>query len=154
VEHIHCAKVDLADGYWRMIVKASSRWNFAFVLPGPPGSPAVRLVLPSALQMGWNESPAYLCAATETAHDCAQAWIDQDTKLPPHPLQPDTQAANSPRCQTSDTNWYQMSAVYVDKRANFWKNQGEPPCMPSTAYFHCQPPRTHQGQKTQYLRRS
>jgi hypothetical protein len=112
-EHIHFAKVDLADGYWRMIVEKSSRWNFAYVLPGPPGAPT-HLVIPSALQMGWNESPAYFCAATETARDIAQAWIDQDTELPEHPMEPDTRPALPPRRQTSGKAKYQMSAVYVD----------------------------------------
>jgi hypothetical protein len=112
-EHVHFAKVDLADGYWRMIVEASSHWNVAYVLPGPPGAP-VQLVIPSALQMGWNESPAYFCAATETAHDCAPAWIDQDTTLPPHPIQPDTRPDLPARRQTSGAPRYQMSAVYVD----------------------------------------
>jgi hypothetical protein len=112
-EHIHFAKVDLADGYWRMIVEESSRWNFAYVLPGPPGAPA-RLVIPSALQMDWNESPAYFCSATETARDVAQAWTDQETDLPVHPMEPDTLPAAPPRRQTTGTDKYQMSAVYVD----------------------------------------
>jgi hypothetical protein len=34
-EEIHFAKIDLAGGYWQMIVEKSSRWNFAYVLPGP-----------------------------------------------------------------------------------------------------------------------
>jgi hypothetical protein len=88
-EEIHFSKIDLADGYWRMIVEESSRYNFAYVLPGPPGAP-IQLVIPSALQMGWNESPAYFCAATETTRDIAQAWIDQNTDLPPHPMEPFT----------------------------------------------------------------
>jgi hypothetical protein len=62
-EEIHFAKVDLADGYWRMIVEESSRYNFTYVLPGPPDVP-IQLVILSALQMGWEESPAYFCAAT------------------------------------------------------------------------------------------
>jgi hypothetical protein len=112
-EHIHFSKVDLADGYWRMIVEESSRWNFAYVLPGPPGAP-IQLVIPSALQMGWNESPAYFCSATETARDVAQAWIDRKTELPPHPMEPDTKPATAARRQTSGTSEYEMSAVYVD----------------------------------------
>jgi hypothetical protein len=50
-EHILFSKIDLADGYWRMVVEKDSRWNFAYVLPGRPGSP-LRLLIPSALQMG------------------------------------------------------------------------------------------------------
>ncbi len=112
-EHIHFSKVDLADGYWQMIVEESSRWNFAYVLPGPPGAPT-QLVIPSALQMGWNESPAYFCSATETARDVAQAWIDQKTELPTHPMEPDTHPATAARRQTGGTAEYEMSAVYVD----------------------------------------
>ena len=72
-----------------MVVGGGSCYNFAYVLPGPPGAPT-QLVIPSALQMGWNESPAYFCAATETTRDISQAWIDQDTALPPHPMEPFT----------------------------------------------------------------
>ena len=35
-EHIHFSKLDLADGYWRMIVELLARWNFAYVMPGEP----------------------------------------------------------------------------------------------------------------------
>jgi hypothetical protein len=38
-EHIMFSKIDLANGYWRMIVEKESSWNFACVLPGRPGSP-------------------------------------------------------------------------------------------------------------------
>jgi hypothetical protein len=59
------SKIDLSDGFWRMIVDRDQRWNFCYVTPDPPGS-RVRIVVPSALQMGWKESPWYFCAATET----------------------------------------------------------------------------------------
>jgi hypothetical protein len=75
-EHIHFAKMDLADGYWRMVVESKARWNFAYVMPTTPGQP-LQLVVPWALQMGWNESPAYFCATTKTVRDVAQTWIDE-----------------------------------------------------------------------------
>jgi hypothetical protein len=112
-EHIQFAKIDLADGYWRMIVEKESRYNFAYVLPGSPGSP-IRLVIPSALQMGWNESLASFCAATETTRDVAQSWINRDHPLPPHVMEPQTEPTEPPRQQTSSGHEYQMSAVYVD----------------------------------------
>jgi hypothetical protein len=112
-EHIHFTKVDLADGYWRMIVNPEERYNFAYVMPSAPGEPT-RLVIPSALQMGWNESPAYFCATTETARDVAQHWIDNGTKLPAHPLEPLTVPLQPARKQTSEGPKLQMSAVYVD----------------------------------------
>ena len=86
--------------------------NIRYVLPGPPGAPT-QLVIPSALQMGWNESPAYFCFATETAR-VAQAWINQKTELPAHPMEPDTKPAAAARQQTSGAEDYEMSAVYVD----------------------------------------
>jgi hypothetical protein len=42
------SKIDLSDGFSR----------------DPPGS-QFRIVVPSALQMGWKESPPYFCAAME-----------------------------------------------------------------------------------------
>jgi hypothetical protein len=32
--------------------------------------------MPSALQMGWVESPAYFCTASETARDVATRYIE------------------------------------------------------------------------------
>jgi len=38
-EHIHFSKLDLADGYWRMIVEEEQQWNFAYVMPSAPDKP-------------------------------------------------------------------------------------------------------------------
>ena len=48
---IYWSKYDISDGFWRMVVAEGSEWNFAYVLPQPPGEP-IKLVIPSALQMG------------------------------------------------------------------------------------------------------
>ena len=50
------SKLDLADGFWRMQVPEEHKYNFAYVLPDRPGEPT-RVVIPSALQMGWAQSP-------------------------------------------------------------------------------------------------
>jgi hypothetical protein len=99
-EHILFAKIDLANGYWRMIVGKESWWNFAYILPSWPGSP-LQLVIPSALQMSWNESLAYFCATTETICDIAQAWIDKYKPLPTHVMEPLTIPSQEPRHQMS-----------------------------------------------------
>ena len=52
---------------------AGSEWNFAYVLPQEEGKP-IKLVVPSALQMGWKESPGYFCSASETARDVAEEF--------------------------------------------------------------------------------
>jgi hypothetical protein len=109
------AKIDLSDGFWRMLVRESDKWNFAYVLPGAAGDP-LRLIIPHALQMGWTESPGYFCATTETGRDIMQALIDGGTWLPPHVFDSYMSPEVVVRRQSSpstDKPW-QMSAVYVD----------------------------------------
>jgi hypothetical protein len=112
-EHIHLSKMDLADGYWRMVVEPEARWNFAYVMPSPPDEP-IRFVIPSALQMGWNESPAYFCATTETVRDVAQQWIEDKRRLPKHPTESFTEPTLPAQRQSTIGPQHQMSAVYVD----------------------------------------
>jgi hypothetical protein len=38
-EVIGFSKIDLSDGFWRMIVEEDQKWNFCYVMPDPPGSP-------------------------------------------------------------------------------------------------------------------
>jgi hypothetical protein len=85
-QEILLSKVDLSDGFWRIIVEEAARWNFCYVMPDPPGAP-IRIVIPSALQMGWMESPQYFCTATETGRDFIQWLVDQKIDCPPHPLE-------------------------------------------------------------------
>ena len=80
-------KVDLKDGYWRMVVNANDAWNFAYVLPPANPGDDVELVIPDSLQMGWGESPPFFCAATETARDIADKNIADDVPLPEHPME-------------------------------------------------------------------
>jgi hypothetical protein len=81
-QEILLSKVDLSEGFWRIIVEEAARRNFCYVMPDPPGSP-IRIGIPSALQMGWMESPPYFCTATETGlHPMARRSED---RLPPAP---------------------------------------------------------------------
>ena len=92
-ELIYAAKWDVKDGFWRMGVEESSEWNFAYVLPQPVGAPT-QLVIPTSLQMGWVESPAYFCAATETARDVAQQYAELPLgKTPNHKFLPFTRGS-------------------------------------------------------------
>jgi hypothetical protein len=80
------SKVDLSDGFWRIIAEEVARWNFCYVMPDLPGWP-IRIVVPSALQMGWMESPQYFSTATETGRDFIQWMVRQQIDCPPHPPQ-------------------------------------------------------------------
>ena len=78
------AKWDVKDGFWRLDAEAGKEWNFAYVLPQKEGEP-VMFVVPTSLQMGWIESPGYLCAASETAHDVAEQYVKTPLgSLPTH----------------------------------------------------------------------
>ena len=82
------AKLDIKDGFWRMIVNDHDAWNFCYAIPPSDHQASldtIRIVVPNSLQMGWTESPPFFCAATETARDVIQELLH--TKLPPHPFE-------------------------------------------------------------------
>ena len=80
-------KLDITDGFWRVMCKIGQEYNFAYVLPNHPGEP-VEIVIPAALQMGWCLSPPFFCAASETARDVAASYACEPVgALPEHPLE-------------------------------------------------------------------
>jgi hypothetical protein len=91
-------KFDIKDGFWRMCVPKGQAENFCYVLPSLPGQTTddIQIVIPDALQMGWTSSPAFFCAATETARDIAD-WLRLLPSLPTHPLEQHT--LNQPKLQ-------------------------------------------------------
>ena len=71
-----------------MVVPEDDEWNFAYVLPKLHPDEPTQLVIPSSLQMGWCDSPAYFCAASETARDVAkQLAATPEGSLEEHPLE-------------------------------------------------------------------
>ena len=79
------AKLDIADGFWRIAVSDADAWNFCYVLPTliPLASlDDTEIVVPNSLQMGWCESPPLFCSASETARDIIESLLTSD--LPPH----------------------------------------------------------------------
>ena len=94
---IRLSTVNLSDGFWRLIVEPSQICNFCCVMPDPPGA-RVRIVAPSALQMGWAESPACFCAATETGWDTTEFLLQEKVELPAqHPLEKFMKPADTPK---------------------------------------------------------
>jgi hypothetical protein len=78
--HILFCKLDISNGFWRLVVQREDCFNFAYVLPQEIGKP-IQLVIPAALQMGWVESPGLFCTVTESARDLTQHLVD--TSIPP-----------------------------------------------------------------------
>lgn len=100
-----------------MVVLEAQRWNFCYVLPDKPGNP-VQLVVPSALQMGWCESPPFFCSASETARDVADEMRHQPLgSHPRHPLEewmlPPDQWPEDTLADTCE-KFLEMIEVYVD----------------------------------------
>ena len=83
------AKLDIKDGFWRMVVPEDDEYNFAYVLPQLPGDESdPQIVIPSSLQMGWKHSPPFFCAASETGRDVGEHLLHQTVgSLPPHPFE-------------------------------------------------------------------
>jgi hypothetical protein len=84
--HILFCKLDISNGFWHLIVQEEDSFNFAYVLLQKEGEP-VRIVVPSAVQMGWVESPSLFCTITESAQDLTQHLVDTNVNLPPHPFE-------------------------------------------------------------------
>jgi len=84
--HILLSKLDISDGFWRLIVQDADSYNFVYVLPQEAGEPC-QVVVPAAVQMGWVESPSHLCRVTETARDITQHCVDNLIALPHDPIE-------------------------------------------------------------------
>ena len=82
-------KVDIKDGFWRMSVNEKDAWNFCYTIPNADPATSIDdtvIVVPTALQMGWAESPPFFCAGTETARDVIDDLITSGMcELAPHP---------------------------------------------------------------------
>ena len=71
---VYLAKVDVADGFYRVWLQLADVPKLGVVLPTAPG--CVPLVaFPLALPMGWVESPPYFTVLTETACDRANDML-------------------------------------------------------------------------------
>ena len=70
---IHFSKLDIKDGFWRMVCAVVEEWNLAYILPNHPEAPT-KLVIPSDLKMGWTLSPCLFHVESETARDVAESY--------------------------------------------------------------------------------
>lgn len=93
-------KIDLSDGFWRMLVEAGKELNFVFEMPRRPHDATRHFVVPSALQMGWKNSPAYFCTATDAGRTLIRRFLAFSARSPgqhPHPLEEHTTDLTPPQ---------------------------------------------------------
>jgi len=78
------AKIDLADGYYRVPLSPAAALALAVLIPTDlPHDPTPLVALPLTLPMGWAQSPPYFCAFTETVTDLTnQATLSLHPKNP------------------------------------------------------------------------
>ena len=110
-------KLDIKDGFWRLIVSKEDAWNFSYVLPSSDKTAAlndIEIVVPTSLQMGWCESPPFFCLASETARDVIYDLVQSKVELPPHKyehkMMPDVQPLEDPPTAGEIT----LQEVFVD----------------------------------------
>lgn len=84
---VHLIKVDIADGFYRIWLNATDIPKLAVSIPNLGPTDETLVALPLSLPMGWQQSPAYFCAATETVADMANQRLHQWHKTPPHRLE-------------------------------------------------------------------
>ena len=60
-------KLDIKDGFWRLMVPTEDEYSFCYVLPQMDPEQPTQIVVPSALQMGWTGSMDFFSSASETS---------------------------------------------------------------------------------------
>ena len=83
---VFLGKIDVADGFYRIILKIGDIPKLGLVLP-PDKNGVKRVLFPTVLPMGWVESPPGFCAFTETACDLANLDLKAGKRQPPHKLE-------------------------------------------------------------------
>ena len=125
------AKIDIADGFYRVWIQIGDVPKLGVALPTSPGAEPL-VAFPLALPMGWVESPPYFTALTETACDLANqqlqngdATLRQTHRLdtvaatPPTDCEVPHRVATTYRAPTSEQTTHQRNPVaaidvYVD----------------------------------------
>ena len=84
---VQMAKIDIADGFYRIGIRPSDALKLAVLFPTRRGEEPL-VGVPLTLPMGWKESPPAFCTATETAADLANELLKDSNQLysSPHRL--------------------------------------------------------------------
>lgn len=100
---VYMAKIDIADGFYRVWLQVEDIVKLGVVLPTAPSTIPL-IAFPLALPMGWVESPPYFTTLTETVCDLANDMLSTSAARlnPRHRLEavaaktpPDTAAPQS-----------------------------------------------------------
>ena len=76
------AYLDVTDEYHRGTVKPAHVGAFAYVIPSEPGDEGVFICIDLVLTIGWEDSPKFFCACSETRMDVAHALVSSELHVP------------------------------------------------------------------------
>ena len=78
--------IDIADGFWHLVISHLQAWNFCYVLPDADGWHVslgeTELVVPKDLQMGWCESTPFFYEGSETTREIISYIMKGNTTIP------------------------------------------------------------------------
>lgn len=83
---LYLAKVDIADGFYRIALAPRDTLQLAVLLPQMIGEEPM-VAIPLVLPMGWINSPPYFSAVTETAADVMNRRLHLAAQEQPHRLE-------------------------------------------------------------------
>ena len=110
-------KIDLADGFYRVWVRAADVPKLGVAFPALDGEEPL-IAFPLALPMGWTESPPYFCAVTETIADVANQRILKWRHPMRHRLERLASSKTSPPTPTTADGRLPPSSVMVPTARN------------------------------------
>jgi hypothetical protein len=90
------AKVDLADGYYRVPLAPHTALSLAVIIPSDTDTQRHLIAIPLTLPMGWAHSPPFFCAFTETIADVTNA-ANYPNNAPSHQLLAQSQVQQLPQ---------------------------------------------------------
>jgi hypothetical protein len=129
---VYLAKIDIADGFYRVWIQTTDIAKLGVALPTAPGMPPL-VAFPLALPMGWVESPPYFTAITETACDLANATLRRRahvaTTLPVHRLE--TVSQTPPPADSAPRSAFDSLASRLGTSA---RHKGRPPVATVDVY--------------------
>ncbi len=82
---VYLSKIDIADGFYRIWLLPRDIPKLGVLFPNREGEPQL-VGFPLVLPMGWESSPPYFCAATETVADLANDMARTSYDPGPHRL--------------------------------------------------------------------
>jgi hypothetical protein len=89
---VYLSKIDIADGFYRIWVRASDVPKLGVLFPSADGEEYL-VGFPLPPPMGWTESPKIFTAATETITDITNKELSAGNPFGPHPLEVQSEAS-------------------------------------------------------------